>query len=457
MNSGGARRPAEPLFLVVFLALLLVFPARTAFPADGATGEARAAGAPTNRIYTTSATGRFVASGPDAFFTMTQTRRAEETAAQLERFLGVKFPLRRPEVIEIRLVSGREAAASPALASSIDNGLLQRAIIINMAASPDPEVIGELLCRALMTGYIRERRRGGAVGPMPAIPEWLTMGVAQNLDPAVRVRNRNVVMAWRPESAVPRLGDVLRWQTLPEGWPRHRALCGMAVGWLGTFGEAVSPYARIMDRLADTGAVTSEWLADELTGRGSVALMEQAWREWMGRQANLIHSFGEVSSDLIEQVRAELPLAAPSGPDGGAPLWVTPREAIARRAEPGVSFAAMQKAQRLRAMTLGKAVELVSLGETYAQFYERLAAGAWTITLNRTLNRAEASLERLADLTRKREAYLDAVERDVQQGSTVWRETSAAQEPVLEKGRLESYVDRAEQKFRETPGETSRD
>jgi hypothetical protein len=397
-----------------------------------------------------------VASGPDVFASMAQTRWAEETTSKLERLLGVKFPIRRPEVIEIRLVSGREAALLPSLMLREESGLLLRVLVVNTAEPADGEVMDELLCRALMAGYIRERRRGVAGSRMPAIPQWLTMGVAQNLDAAVRGRNRDVVTDWRPASEIPKLAEVFCWESLPEGWPRYRSICGMVIQWLGTYGVNVSPYARILDRLADTGGVTAEWMADALTG-GSEAAMEPAWREWLQKQGNLIHAFGELSTRLIGQLQGELPLAVPLGSDRGALVWLTPQEAIARRSEPGVSFAALQKAPRLRSMTLGKAEELVSLGEDYAVFYERLAAGAWTVTLNRTLRRVEKKLDLLADLTRKREAYLDAVEREVQDRSGVWRNTSPAREPVLEKGWIERYVDEAEIKFGDKPKDTSRD
>jgi hypothetical protein len=152
-----------------------------------------------------------VASGPDVFASMAQTRWAEETTSKLERLLGVKFPIRRPEVIEIRLVSGREAALLPSLMLREESGLLLRVLVVNTAEPADGEVMDELLCRALMAGYIRERRRGVAGSRMPAIPQWLTMGVAQNLDAAVRGRNRDVVTDWRPASEIPKLAEVFCW------------------------------------------------------------------------------------------------------------------------------------------------------------------------------------------------------------------------------------------------------
>jgi hypothetical protein len=245
----------------------------------------------------------------------------------------------------------------------------------------------------------------------------------------------------------------------------------MAVNWFGSFGETVpierrfggtprpadDSYGRMLNRLADHGAVTPAWLAGELTRTGTEADMEKAWREWVGRQAGLIQSFGEVSSVLIEQLRSELTLEVWPGEAGEPSLRLSPREAIERRGDSGVSQAAMEKVQRLRALTLGKAEELTRLGEAYALFYERLAGGAWAMTLNHELKKAEKAMDQLADLTRRREAYLDAVEREFQQRSMPWKETSGVREPVLDKGRLERYVDEAEKKYLQTLKATSRD
>jgi hypothetical protein len=427
-----------------------------------------------NRVVTTSASGRFVVTGPDAVSNIAWTRWAEETTGQLEHFLGVKFPFRRMEAIDIRLVSGREAASIPAFLSRVDSGLFQRMITLNATAPLDFEAVDELLCRALVTGYIRDRYRGKEGGGVPSVPEWLTMGVVQNLRPVIRTRNRNVIMAWRTDQDFPRLTAMLQWQTLPEGWPRYRSLCGMAFNWLGTFNETIQsnqpiekkvqptanstdPYVRILDRLANDGAVTAVWLAGEFTRTGSEEDMEKAWREWVGRQAHLIQSFGEVSSVLIEQLRDELPLEVPSGEAGGQAIGLAPRDAIERRGAPGVSLAAMEKVQRLRALTLGKAEELTRLGEAYARFYERLSVGAWPMTLYHELNKAEKAMDQLADLTRRREAYLDAVEREWPQRLAGWKEVSDVLEPVLDKGRLERYVDEAEKKYLQAQKETSRD
>jgi hypothetical protein len=407
---------------------------------------------------------------------MAWTRWAEETLTRLERSLGLNFTFRRREPIEIHLISGRDASVVPEYAARVNSGFFQRVIVVNVALPCDQEILDELLCRALITGYVRDRCMGRVDAVMPSIPEWLTMGIAQNLSPELWRRNRTVVMGWREDSTCPRLMDALNWQRLPAGWPRYRSFCGMMVHWFGAVAEVslltplegksqsmagatTDAYVRILDQLADEGAVAPVWLASELTLTGTVEGMEKRWQEWLGTQGNIIQSFGEISSDLIERLRGELSLEVL--PTGNVAMvsstWLTPSEAIERRREPGVSLAAGIKAQRIRFLTIGKAEELVKAGEMYAQFFDGVAVDKWSWTLRRNLRGAEKELEALTDLTQKREAYLDAVEREQNERSSAWRVGESGREPVLDKGRLERYVDAAEKKYDVTVQGESRD
>jgi len=402
----------------------------------GAQGEGNAS----NRVLTASSSGRFLVSGPDSTTNMKFSRWAEGVADQFERFAGIRFPFRRGWAVEIRVVPGHEAAD---LAIVRDGEGFRRAITVGPWAAGDPERLDELLCRALAAGYLEDRRQRSGGG---LLPEWLTMGMAQNLRMEQRLRNRTVLTAMRSESGTPGIADAMKWRTIPAGWPRHRAVCGMIVAWMGSYGEKGSPYARILDRLAEGGEVTPEWLAVEVTGSGSVQGMEAAWENWVGRQGNLVQTFGELSSDLISQLKLEIPLAAGAAVTGGCAVVLEPREAIRERAVPWVAQAALEKAQRLRVLTLGKAEELVAAGERFARFYEDLANGAPVLLLRYEIRRAEAELRELASLTRQREIYLDGIENELDR-KTPWRVDNAeSRMPVLEKGELERYVDRVEQK-----------
>lgn len=401
-----------------------------------------------DRVFTTSSSGRFMVSGPDASGNMGFSRWAEGSADQLERFTGVKFPFRRGRIVEIRQVSG---PGDTGLQILREGEGFRRVITIGPAAGDDPERLDELLCRALVAGYMEEHRRRGGEQPLP---EWLTMGLAQNLRMEQRVRNRSLVTVMRMNGALPGVGDFTRWQFLPAGWPRYRSLCGMLVAWIGTYGEKDSPYARILGRLAEGGTVTPEWLAVEVTGSGSIQGMEAAWHAWVGRQGSLVQTFGELSLVLIAQLEAEIPLVMGGGGMGEWGVTLSPREAIRQRGTPAVAAAALEKAQRLRVLTLGKAPELVAAGEGFARVYEDLANGAPGMLLWFELRRAESDLDGLADLTRRRESYLDAVEKELGSKRPSGSATGERWSPVLEKGALERYVDGVERKSLDTRKKT---
>lgn len=395
----------------------------------------------TNRLFSTSSSGRFLIAGPDAAGNMRASRWAETTAGQLERFTGIQFPVRRGWIVEIRMGQGSD---TPGLQMMRDGEGYRRVLTLGPGLQTDPELLDEWLCRALLAGCLEERRRAAGRGGAGNLPEWLTTGVAQNLRMEQRVRNRNVVSAWRVQDSLPEIGAMIRWESLPAGWLRQRALCGMLVNWISTHSRDGSPFLRILDRLADGEPLTPEWLAVEVAGSDSIAAMQADWITWMRRQSNLVQSFGEISPSLIGQLQAEIPLVlAAAGP--GAPESVfTPRMALQARKDAAVLAAALEKSRKLRVLTLGRASELMSAGERYARFYEDLVNGAPSLLLRYRIHQADAELERLAELTRRRSAYLDAVEGEAEARRRGWAERGSDEAPVLEKGLMERYVDEVE-------------
>ena len=405
------------------------------------------------RVVTTSASGRFVVAGPDALANSQYTRWAEDTATRLERLLGVAFvPIKRVPTVRIMLVTGTPSGVAIAVQSRRVNGMVERELRVNDALSPDYEWLQARLCELLIDSYLDSHGRGsGPEADAGTVPQWLAMGLAQNLVAETRVRNRRVVTKWATPPVCPRLTDILQWHTLPEGWPRYRALCGMAVYWMGTLREGGQAYAEALDRLAANKPLTVNWMAAQVARSGSPSAMEQAWQDWLAHQGQAIQDFGELSSALLDQLKAEVDLDMPLGAGvlAGVTRRLAPADVIAERERlPRIALAAAEKIHGIRRLTLGKAPEFVEIGEAYGSFYSAVARGAWTVTLRMRLARAEAAFDRLDKLTRAREAYLDEVEREAVAGEG--RDNAAGvipAEPVLEKSRIQAYLDDAEVRF----------
>jgi hypothetical protein len=406
------------------------------------------------RVVTRSSSGRFVVVGADSVGNSQYTRWAEEIAGRMERLLASPLPPVGGAPIEIVRVYGRLAGA----ALTIDcrpMGSMRRVLTVNETRVPDYERMQGSLCGLLLDQYISERQRapGRRAGSF-AVPEWFSMGISQNLAAETRNRNRKVVTGWRPVSERPGVVSVLEWRSLPEGWPRNLALCGMVVHWLGSLKEGVGAYGMILDRLAAGETVQGDWVAARLGRGASAGALEQEWRDWLSRQARAVQEFGALSTVLVEQLNAELDLVFPAEPEAGQegrPLRrMTPAQvAAAKEHSVSLRLAASEKVQKIRAVTLGKAPELVEAGEAYCRFFELVTRGAWSPLVRRQFSRADGAYQRLARLTRARESYLDDIEREQGPEGLV---LDGVAEPVLEKSRIDAYLDDVEKRFTESAG-----
>ncbi len=391
-------------------------------------------------VVTTSASGRYRVVGSDTLENTDYTRWAEDMTLQVERFLGMPLPLMRGSVVEIVL----ENSGPVSVSCSRREGKLQRVLTLSRTGVVDYALIQEGLIRLVLAGIVERRRREEELPDViPGIPRWLSVGLALNLDKAQVVRNRKIVAAAGMELGMTSASAVMGWEQLPEGWHSRQALCGILVAWINSVPEALD---RVLERVVRQEPVSPQWLAGAGIQADSVAGMEAKWREFKQRQSHAIQEFGELSLALIEQVKAELPLAL-NVPE---PVCIQPCDVIAARKKwpRVVANEAAAKMERLGLITMGKAPELGELATLYGRFYEGVATGAWAPILAWRLSRAEAALARLESLTRSREAYLDEVEREA--AGKREEQTAGSGEglvPELEKSSIESYIDEAEKRY----------
>ncbi len=401
------------------------------------------------RVTTRSASGRFLVVGSDSAANSQYTRWAEDIAGLLSRLFEAALPSFTRTPIEIICVYGK--SAGPAL--TVDcrpGGTTRRILTVNESRNPDYERMQESLCALLLDGWVEDRRQitGRAPGEC-VVPGWFSMGVSQNLAAETRNRNRKVVTGWLPASERPSVASVLEWQSLPEGWPRNWALCGMVVHWLGSLKDV--SYLAVLDRLAEGRPVQGEWVAARTGRTGSLAAMEQEWRDWLIRQSRAIQEFGALSTVLMEQLKAELVLVFPAEPEAGQrnrPLRrLNPAQVVGEKERStALRLAAAEKIQKIRAVTIGKAPELVEVGEAYCLFFESVSRDAWNPLVRRRLARAEEAFYKLAKVTRAREALLDEIERE-QVEDLSYEGGSDSAEPNLEKSRIDVYLDDVEKRF----------
>lgn len=393
---------------------------------------------------TTSSSGRFVITGGDAVRRAEYSQWAEGMADRIEEICGFRLPRKPAPPLEIRLEDPAvgEPAARPAGTGQEGRG---RGIVVNEHQPVSYDDLADAFCVMVLTCYVESRRE--VLGPHVAaqvVPQWLSTGLARNLDMSAKMRNRKLMKTGFSGEKRPPASAVLQWDELPAGWNRDRALCGMVAAWVATLkgGDAVKD---MCDRLAQGGMLTVEWMATQIAGAGSVDEMDRAWSLWIERQDRLVQEFGELSSIALEELKSETvvsPISSGATPRGPGRTGYTARELIdAASKSPALRVLAGDRAQRIRALTVGKAPEIVEAGNLYVRFFDGVASGSWRMTLRARLSKADSAFDRLMDLTRAREAYLDAIENE--RGA----DSHAMVEPVLEKSRIESYVDDAERRW----------
>lgn len=404
-------------------------------------------------LVTTSSSGRFAVVGPDPAENTEYTRWAEDLAKRLERVLGNGAAIPKGSPVEIILDESR--SAGPTVTAGVqrrDSALpvLTRTLVVRRFLPVDQDLLQEGLVRLILAGLVeRQRQEAGFPVVVPAFPQWLTMGLAQNLDPEGLARNRKIAASSGLGMESITASEVIGWIQLPEGWHTRKALCGLVTAWL--LSQPGGPDA-VRERMIRQEPMSAEWVADRIMRVRTVARMDSEWRAWRQRQGRVIQEFGGLSSAMIDQLRRELPLRVGvpvAGDDPARGTWLRPEEVIsARKTDRSVALRAVEKIEKIRIATLGKAPELVAVGEAYARFYQGVARGAWALTLKWRLARANDALARLDQLTLAREAYLDEVESEgISADSRPADAVGPVGVPELEKSQMESYLDAAEKRF----------
>lgn len=397
-------------------------------------------------VVTTSASGRYEVRGPDSAVNVRYTRWAEDVTARLERVLGIVVPRAGLAPVVIRVERAKAGGASVESCCRHE-GTLRRELVVNEAFAVDYGALREHLCGLALAGAIAEARRqcGYPPGEPPVFPPWFTAGVARNLDRETAVSNRALAAALSGRERELPASEIMRWERLPEGWQGRRALCGWVVGWMLSVEGARE---KVVDRLVRQEPLSPEWFAVHGVGVESVPGMDRLWIAWRQRQDRAVMEFGALSVAHLVHLREALDMTLSPAGVGGDPVRLRPCDVVGERVRyPLIPTLAADKIQQIRALTLGRAPELVAVGESYARFFEAVAAGAWTLTVRRRLAAAEAAFDRLERLTRAREAYLDLVE---QEGLAPAERAAAVHfRSGLEKGPVASYLDAAEDRFNE--------
>lgn len=252
---------------------------------------------------------------------------------------------------------------------SPENYLRQELTIVNPARTGREDVL-EVLTGLLLNRWLVERTGR----PDAQVPDWLAVGVAQNVYPEWQAGHLDVLSRAGALGLDMSAAGVFRQHIMPAGrWP-EKAHAGLVMAWLAASAGADRILNRMMDVLAVSSRVTMADMMD-LVGVDSVRACEMHWETWLAAQSRkLVPGRWTRDASAIERIVAMNPadfgLIRPSHA-GDERLDI--ETLIEARQEPWAREAAQVLRMQLGEAMIGKSPELVQVARNYMLFFDALA------------------------------------------------------------------------------------
>jgi hypothetical protein len=294
-------------------------------------------------------------------------------------------------------------------------GRLVQRLVVRGYSETDSTEIRDVLCRLLLDGFAVRASSADAVGigrTDVSVPDWLVVGIAENLDPASRAENsRTVLLRWRQGGLAP-LADLL--------WPRsggsgttaglpgrmgagdrdlYRSVCGVFVSWLLDRPEKEPVLVRLFERVGTGGTISPAWMAEQILGSRDPRELDEAWDRWVLRQKRIIYDPRSAARLGLELLREELLICRRDFDIRSASdpyEMISFRELIAERDAPGISNVCRRKSLRLQVLAVGRGRKFADVIGLYCRFLETLPKDAAPGHLHALLDDADRALETLA-------------------------------------------------------------
>ena len=328
---------------------------------------------PTNALSDTIATRHFRVMGLGAAENAPWAAFAESVYERIDRSLAwpdttadrqpsIRIELQRdPQSPEGRIIKSQRQF----------NGILDQRLRVINPYRLDREDFLEALC-----WLVCNRRWLPESSVLNATPEWLSVGLAQNLYGELQRRNRQVVLRrWQEGRRTP-WADVLGWRLLRDGRWAEKAVCGVAVEWLRSWPERDALLSTLARMPSNDPPTMLEWLARHGPETGSARELEQRWDLWVLHLEEVMQDLGELTRRQTDALRALLNLAPAEFMITGMniPERITAAELIAQREQPWAQALAQRLPTQLAVLGVGRPAEFQSVLSAYTAFFKTLAA-----------------------------------------------------------------------------------
>ncbi|OQA26681.1 MAG: hypothetical protein BWY59_01296 [Verrucomicrobia bacterium ADurb.Bin345] len=390
-----------------------------------------------------SALRRFVVSGMASADNIALSVSADDASQRLEAVLGVSVPFSRYELI--RIVTEDDAASPRARVIKgqawVDRQLVQRLIVFNPGKA-DQEDLLEGLCWLMLNRLVIARQDiSQRTNHLGAVPDWLGIGIAQNLYPALRARNGGVISRrWMAGETVS-FPEVLEMEYLPDGRWGEKAAAGLAVGWLLSQPQAAKAFECLFSLLAKGEPLAMPAIVECLGGDFTPVRIEKEWELWIAQQTQVIRQWGGVTPARVQELQAmsvirPMDLGFPATEN--IPAELTLDQLVERRRELWMRPLAALLSLRVRGLGIGESEEFRRVLEAYGRFFDALGRSVSPGLLRRLFRRVPSQAQLLDQLAQARKLQEEFLTRAAQ---TERRDEAAASGPDSE---IERFMPRAE-------------
>ncbi|MDR0994569.1 MAG: hypothetical protein LBN38_08435 [Verrucomicrobiota bacterium] len=467
LQMPGRRRFIRPIRPEIFLAALAMFGWLCAVPAQSQrAGPGRAGNA---SIYSTDR--RFMVSGMTSAENMVLVGRLSEWAHRVEAVTGMPLPMERDQLISVMVQSLSSPDTQILKMQGWDNDRFFQRLVVPGVLRLDGEDLQEAVCWLLLNRYAAAYTPLSLrTGMGAAVPDWLSAGLAQNLQAAIKSRNRDWISRELTEGRMLRLSDVIRQELLPPGRWREKAYAAAAVEFLFPSGDR-TVWGALLKAVGTRRHLDAAWLRQNSPAL-STGNPETAWRDYLAARsrARTVEAWSDHSLRLEERLLQILnfrPHDMAAGVSADVPPNLFARDLMEYRAEAWMAPVASALSLQVQSLKLGAPPALQDVFSAYTAYFGQLLKppaektswwrraknapreirppddATWLVALNQLWLRAERAHQEFLERYQTRKRYVDAFDRvepsELEEAPPAWHD--------VPRTRLQQAVDEVEQRL----------
>ncbi len=391
-----------------------------------------------------------------------------DLSGRVEEKTGMPLPMRRGQVLGVLVQSSSSPDTRILKMQGWDDSQFFQRLIVPGALRIDSEDLMEGACWLLLNRYAADYTPAVQRNGMGAtMPDWISSGLAQNTQAALRSRNRDWISRELAEGRILPLAQVIKQERLPPGRWREKAYAAAAVEFLFPDGD-LNTWAMLCKAVGVRQPIDAAWLRRTCPALGNQR-PETAWREYLNARARsrTIEAWSDHGLQIEEQLLQALnfrPREWVPGLPAEVPQDLFARDLIGYRHQPWTRNVASAVSLQIQSLELGAPLSLRGVLASYAAFLDQFSTpppekqawwrrskkdpkkiqppddATWQVALNQLWIRAERAHQAFLENNQSRKRYVDSFDK----AAPGEFDAPAPFASDLPRTRLQQYVDEVE-------------